>query len=188
MTGSPTRCPPSSSKHGATHGIQWADFDGDGALDLAITNNNPGGTHYLYRNVLPPERARRSIQVMVLDHQGHATKAGSEVRIYAPGTRTVWGGRIVDSGSGYCSQNVLPVHFGLPKEGRVDVEVTALTKAGRKITRVANVDPNKLPRRVLVVKLPRVCRNEFRSRVSFGSRNGCHRRRFRFARPTAGRT
>jgi hypothetical protein len=50
---------------------------------------------------------------------------------------------------------VLPVHFGLPKDGRVDVEVTALTKAGRKIARVANVDPNKLPRRVLVVKLPK---------------------------------
>jgi len=147
--------PPEFVKHGATHGIQWADFDGDGALDLAIANNNPGGTHYLYKNMLPPERARRSLQVMVLDHQGHATRAGSEVRIYAPGTRTVWGGRIVDSGSGYCSQSVLPVHFGLPTDGRVDVEVTGFMKGGRKITRVANVDPNKLPRRVLVVKLPR---------------------------------
>ena len=147
--------PPEFVKHGATHGVQWMDFDGNGALDLAIANNNPGGTHYLYKNMLPPERARRSLQVMVLDHQGHATKAGSEVRIYAPGTRTVWGGRIVDSGSGYCSQNVAPVHFGLPKDGRVDVEITALTKTGRKVTRIANVDPNKLPRRVLVVKLPK---------------------------------
>jgi hypothetical protein len=141
-------------KHGATHGIQWADFDGDGALDLAIANNNPGGTHYLYRNVLPADTARRSIQVMVLDQQRRATKAGAEVRIYAPGTRTVWGGRIVDSGSGYCSQSVLPVHFGLPKNSHVDVEVTSLTQGGRKITRVANVDPNKLPRRVLVLTVP----------------------------------
>lgn len=140
--------------HGATHGIQWADFDGDGALDLAIANNNPGGTHSLYRNILPAEQARRSIQVRVVDRRGHATKAGSEVRIYAPGTRTVWGGRIVDSGSGYCSQSVIPVHFGLPKESRVDVEVTSFTGSGRKITRVANVDPNGLARRVLVVKVP----------------------------------
>ena len=147
--------PPEFVKHGATHGIQWADFDGDGALDLAITNNNPGGTHYLYKNMLPPERARRSLQVMVLDHQGHATKAGSEVRIYAPGTRTVWGGRIVDTGSGYCSQSVLPVHFGLPKDGHVDVEITSLTKTGRKVHRIASVDPNKPARRVLVVKLPK---------------------------------
>src|SRR5882672_399459 len=28
---------------GATHGIQWVDFDGDGALDLAMANNNPEG-------------------------------------------------------------------------------------------------------------------------------------------------
>ena len=47
----------------------------------------------------------------------------------------------------------MPVHLGLPNEGKVDVEVTAMTKGGRKVTRVANVDPNKLPRRVLVVKV-----------------------------------
>jgi hypothetical protein len=91
--------------------------------------------------------------VLVLDDKGHYTRAGSEVRIYAPGTRRVLGSRIVDTGSGYCSQNAMPVHFGLPSETRVDVEVTSLTRAGRKITRVANVDPNKLPRRVLVVRI-----------------------------------
>jgi hypothetical protein len=145
--------PPEFIKHGATHGIQWADFDGDGALDLAIANNNPGGTHYLYRNTLAPERARRSLQVLVLDERGRYTRAGSEVRVYAPGTRAILGSRLVDTGSGYCSQNVMPVHFGLPRGGRVDVEVTAMTKSGRKITRVANVDPNKLSRRTLVVKV-----------------------------------
>ena len=36
--------------------------------------------------------------------------------------------------------------------GKVDVEVTSMTKAGRKVTRVAGVDPNKLPKRALVVK------------------------------------
>ena len=51
------------AKHGATHGVQWVDFDGDGALDLALANNNPDGGHYLFRNLLPPDRARRSIQV-----------------------------------------------------------------------------------------------------------------------------
>ncbi len=138
-------------EHGATHGIQWADFDGDGALDLAIANNNPNGTHSVYRNVMPPQLARRSIQVLVLDKNGRYTRAGSEVRIYKPGTREVWGGRIVDSGSGYCSQSAMPVHFGLPKSGRVDVEVTSFTAAGRKITRAANVDPDRLARRTLVL-------------------------------------
>lgn len=139
-------------KHGATHGVQWVDFDGDGALDLALTNNNPNGGHYLFRNVMPAEKARRSVQVTVVDEKGRHTRAGAEVRVYAPGTRKVLGGRLVDSGGGYCSQSIVPVHVGLPSDGKVDVEVTRMTKAGRKVTRVANVDPNKLPKRVLVVK------------------------------------
>ena len=31
--------------HGATHGVVWVDFDGDGALDLSLANNNPDGGH-----------------------------------------------------------------------------------------------------------------------------------------------
>jgi VCBS repeat protein len=141
------------AKHGATHGVQWVDFDGDGALDLALTNNNPTGGHYLFRNRLSAERARRSIQVRVVDAHGCHTLAGSEVRVYTPGSRKVLGARIVDTGSGYCSQSVVPVHIGLTTDGKVDVEVTTMTKAGRKVTRVGGVDPNKLPKRVLVVKI-----------------------------------
>jgi hypothetical protein len=36
---------------------------------------------------------------------------------------------------------------------RVARRAAAMTKTGRKTTRVANVDPNGLPRRVLVVKV-----------------------------------
>jgi penicillin G amidase len=149
-----TAMPELVATHGATHGVQWVDFDGDGALDLALANNNPKGGHYLFRNTLPPARARRSIQVMVVDERGRHTRAGSEVRVYAPGTRTVLGGRIVDTGGGYCSQSIVPVHIGLPSDGKVDVEVTTMGKSGRKVSRVANVDPNALPKRVLVVKAP----------------------------------
>jgi hypothetical protein len=138
---------------GATHGIQWADFDGNGALDLAMANNNPNGHHYLWRNLLPPERAARSLQVMVVDERGRYTKAGSEVRIYAPRTRQVLGSRLVDTGSGYCSQNVSPVHFGLLAEGPVDIEVTSMSKSGRKITRMAGVDQAHLSSRVLTIKV-----------------------------------
>lgn len=139
-------------KHDATHGVQWADFDGDGALDLALADNGPAGVHFLYRNRLPPDKARRSIQVLVLDSKGHYTRAGSEVRIYRAGTQKLQGTRLVDTGSGYCSQNAMPVHFGLPVEGKVDIEVTALTHAGRKITRVAGVDPRSLMGKPLTVK------------------------------------
>jgi hypothetical protein len=142
------------AKHGATHGVQWVDFDRDGALDLALANNNPGGGHYLFRNALPADRARRSIQVDVVDLRGRHTRAGSEVRVYEAGTRNVLGGRLVDTGSGYCSQSVIPVHVGLPREGVVDVEVTSMSNSGRQTTRVAKVDPNALPNRVLVVRTP----------------------------------
>ena len=141
------------AKHGATHGVQWVDFDGDGALDLTLANNNPNGGHYLFRNALPADRARRSIQVAVVDGHGRRTRAGSEVRVYAAGTRNVLGARLVDTGSGYCSQSVIPVHLGLPAADKVDVEVTTMTKAGRKTTRVAGLDPNKLPKRVLTVRV-----------------------------------
>ena len=142
------------AKHGATHGVQWVDFDGDGGLDLALANNNTTGGHYVFRNKLPSALARRSIQVSVVDEHGRHTRPGSDVRVYAPGSRSVLGGRLVDTGSGYCSQSVVPVHIGLGRDGKVDVEVTSMTRAGRRITRVPNVDPNALPRRVLVVKVP----------------------------------
>ena len=60
---------------------------------------------------------------------------------------------LVDTGSGYCSQNLLPVHIGLPTDGRIDVEVTALTPTGRHVTRVANVNPANVRGRVVIVKV-----------------------------------
>ena len=141
-------------KHGATHMVEWADYDKDGAVDVAFGNNNPEGRNALYRNQLPPAQAAAALEVSVLDSRGHATRAGAEVRLYVVGSRKVVGGRIVDTGSGYTSQSQAPVHFGLGNVKKVDVEVTSFTPAGRKITRVANVDPAKVPGHVLVVKVP----------------------------------
>ena len=55
------------------------------AIDLATASNNPEGKNALYRDLVPPEQARRSLEVLVLDRRGHATRAGSEVRLYVPG-------------------------------------------------------------------------------------------------------
>jgi hypothetical protein len=140
--------------HGATHGIQWADFDRDGDLDFALANNNPKGTHTLYRNLLTATDAARSVQVQVVDSRGRATRPGAEVRVYAAGSRTPLGMGIVDSGGGYCSQNVMPVHVGLGTTSPVDVEVTTMSGAKRAITRVASVRPGVLPQAVVVVKTP----------------------------------
>jgi hypothetical protein len=142
-------------KRGATHAVHWIDFDADGDVDLSLANNNPAGANHLYRNMLPDDRAWRSVQVLVVDANGRATKAGAEVRLYAAGTRTLLGAALVDSGGGYCSQNVAPLHFGVPGDGAVDIEVTSMGKAGPRVTRERSVRAQKAKARIVVVKVPR---------------------------------
>lgn len=116
--------PPSIRALQADHGAQWADVDRDGDLDLALTGSRADGMHLVLRNQLPAEAASRNFQVRIVDANSHAVRAGTEVRIYAPGTTRLLGARLVDSGSGYDSQNDLPVHFGLPTAmTRVDLQI-----------------------------------------------------------------
>jgi hypothetical protein len=133
-------------KHDATHGVQFVDFDGDGRLDLALTNNDPGGGgHPLLRNTA---RARgRGFLIDVVDGRGRRTLAGSEVRVFQPGTRILLASGLVDSGSGYCSQNAMPVHVGVPTvpatwRETVDVEVTVVGRGERRVISARNVAPD----------------------------------------------
>jgi hypothetical protein len=125
----------------ASHGALWADVDGDGALDLALAGSRDEGMHLVLRNALPPEVARRSVQVRVLDTAGRATRAGAEVRLYAAGTKRLLGTRLVDTGSGYNAQSDVPVHFGLPSMDPVDVEVTWPAGGRRTVQRVTGIRP-----------------------------------------------
>ncbi|HEX7139532.1 MAG TPA: CRTAC1 family protein, partial [Vicinamibacterales bacterium] len=130
---------PLLDQHDASHGVQWVDFDNDGALDLALANNDPGGGHYLFRNRLSPELARRGLSVDVVDAHGRHTLAGAEVRVYAAGTRRLISSGLVDTGGGYCSQNVMPVHVAAGDAPRVDIEVASMSTHGRKVTALRNV-------------------------------------------------
>ncbi len=135
------------------HGAHWVDFDQDGDLDLALTGAAADGMHHLLRNELSEEHAKQSLQILVLDGRGHYTRAGSEVRLYEAGTEKLIGTNILDTGSGYNSQNAMPVHFGLRGVNTVDVEVTVLTDSGRKSVRLENVDPTKYEGRYLIMKV-----------------------------------
>ena len=147
------RLPDIIAANDTDHGVQWADFDQDGDLDLALAANDPAGSHYLFRNELEAEIAARSIQVLVFDEDGHYTRAGSEVRVYRAGSDELVGLRLVDTGSGYNAQNAKPVHIGLPETMAIDVHVTVLTPEGRRTDIFRDVDWQALDGRPFEVRV-----------------------------------
>jgi hypothetical protein len=145
--------PPNVLALTASHGVQWADVDGDGAVDLALAGSRTEASHPVLRNVVSPDIARRSLQVRVVNAGGRALHAGAEVRVYAAGTRQLLGTRWLDAGSGYDAQSDSPVHFGLPSMAAVDVEVTVPTGTSRRKTTVRGVAPAAHAGRWLSVRL-----------------------------------
>lgn len=136
--------PPSIRRLQADHGVQWADVDGDGDVDLALNGSRSDGMHFILRNMLPAAAASRSVQVRVLDATGHATRAGAEVRVFAAGSTRVIGSRLIDGGSGYDSQNDAPVHVGVPPGvTQVDVQVIMPQRGTRTPVWQRGVSPGK---------------------------------------------
>ena len=132
---------------GTSHGISWADYDGDGDVDLAVANNHADGSHALYQNELSTLNNENSLQVVVLDKNGHWTRAGATVTLSASTWDTSMAdqqsyitSRIVDTGGGYSSQGATPVHFGIPT-GIELVNLTVQWYEGRPQTQtITNVD------------------------------------------------
>ncbi|MEX1184884.1 MAG: CRTAC1 family protein [Gemmatimonadota bacterium] len=125
----------------ASHGVQWADADDDGDLDVALAGTAAGAAHPLLRNTLARNAAARSLMVAVHDDRGRALP-GAEVRVYRAGTRTLLGTRLIDTGSGYNAQSVQPVHIGVADADVVDVEVIVAARGARSLTRVGAVAVN----------------------------------------------
>jgi hypothetical protein len=138
----------------ADHGVQWADFDADGDVDLALTGSRPDGMHSLLRNLLPSGDARRSLRVRVSDERTTPNRSGAEVRLYESGSGRLLGTRLVDAGSGYNTQSSMPVHFGVPP-GIAAVDIEAVFPGGRRriTTRIAGV--RDWQGRELAISVPR---------------------------------
>jgi hypothetical protein len=134
----------------ADHGASWADVDRDGDLDLALTGARPDGMHLVMRNGLSSGVAARSLSVRVQDAGGRLCP-GALVRLVETDGRVQL--RQVDAGSGYDAQDDLPVHFGLPSEGRVQLAVTCPSAAPGGGSRSLAVDPAEWRGRVLVVSV-----------------------------------
>jgi len=135
----------------ADHGVQWADFDMDGDEDLALTGSRADGMHSIMRNMLPAAAGQRSLHVRVANQRGHALFAGAEVRVYAAGTQNLLATRLLDTGSGYDSQNDMPVHIGLPDGSGTAVDV-AVRLQGRRSAGVTGVDPRSYRGKVLSIR------------------------------------
>ena len=137
--------------NGSDHGVQWADFNHDGALDLSLTDDfsKSVARHTLLKNNLGDTARKRSLEIMVRDAQGKFAP-GAEVRLYDKAGK-VLGSRLVNTGDGYNSQSVTPVHFGLATDQPVTVEVTYITGTARVVQRQEGVKPADWAGKVLTV-------------------------------------
>jgi hypothetical protein len=135
------------------HGVQWADFDADGDVDLALTAAPADGRHSLLRNSLLAERAAQGISIMVRDDAGRMIGPGSEIRVISSATGALLGTRLVDSGSGYNSQSAAPVHFGLGTNERIDIEVTVLRDGRRVVSLLERVAVRDVEGRLLRLRI-----------------------------------
>ncbi|MDQ3544186.1 MAG: CRTAC1 family protein [Actinomycetota bacterium] len=136
----------------ADHGVQFVDYDNDGAIDLTLTDGyGPVGGHFVFRNALPDESKKRSLSVLVLDSKGHHTRFGAEVRLFDKSGRIIASRQVV-TGGGYNSQRAAPVHFGLARIEPVRVEVTFMSKGGRKKQTVNDVNPASFYGKSLVIR------------------------------------
>src|SRR5437762_1697866 len=83
-----------------------SDFNGDGKLDMVINNNN--ATPTIYMNNL--KNVGKCIEVKLVGTESNHDAIGARVRLSVAGKTLT---RQVEAGSGYASEAMLPLHFGL---------------------------------------------------------------------------
>jgi hypothetical protein len=100
-------------------GLSTGDFDYDGKLDMVIGHYADGGDNpnkiALYRNIT--NNSNNWIGIKVNGYYPNLDAIGARVRIVAGGLSQV---REVSGGSGFGSQNMLPLHFGIGNALMVD--------------------------------------------------------------------
>ena len=104
-------------------GAAYADYDGDGDLDVLVTAN--GGPPRLLRN--DGGDRNRMLRVRTVGTASNRDGIGARIDVTAGG-RTQW--QVVKTGSSYLSQSELPVTFGLGGQAQAD-EVTVTWPGGR---------------------------------------------------------
>jgi hypothetical protein len=117
-------------------GAAYGDFDNDGDLDLLITSNN--GPARLLRN----DNANQNdlLRIRTVGTKSNRDGIGAKLTLKTSKGKSF---SMVKTGSSYCSQNELPIVFGLgaPEEGKV-VSVEIVWPSGQRDT-IADVKPNQ---------------------------------------------
>jgi enediyne biosynthesis protein E4 len=88
-------------------GAAYADYDGDGDLDIVVTTNN--GAAHLFRN--DGGNANNTLRIRTIGTTSNRDGIGARVELNLPGGGKPW--QIVKTGSSYASQSELPLTFGL---------------------------------------------------------------------------
>jgi len=118
-----------------SRGMGVADFNGDGRLDMIINNNNE--TPFLYLNNL--SKSGNALVLKLIGTHSNRDAIGACVRLTAGG-KTMR--RQVEAGSGYASEAMLPLHFGLGSADRI--ESIEITWPSGSVQRIEGADLNAL--------------------------------------------
>ncbi len=122
------------------------DFDNDGRLDLFLASWWPEARSLLLRNETSgPPGGGRWLQVQVQGGQGvNRMGIGARVHLYPAGklgeAAALLGSREIAVGYGYASGQPAVAHFGLGREGIVDVEVLLPHGKGKIVRRGVRAD------------------------------------------------
>lgn len=132
---------------GIGRGVAYADFNGDGCLDLYLTNMGrsaqDGEQARLFQNSCT--WANNWLTIKTVGTDSNRDGIGARIKLTAGGNTQI---REVAAGSSNKSQNMLPVHFGLGKSEIVD-SIQIHWPSG-KLQTLSNVAPNQ----VLIITEP----------------------------------
>ena len=131
---------------GDRRGVAFCDFDGDGRLDLGISDKRDFNS--LFKNTTA--NVGNWLKVKLYRANGQIDAIGSFVYVYSEGhigePSELLGVRYAEGATGYSAQNDPVLHFGLAGHTKVDVRVKF---PQGKVTNILNVDVN---RRITVVE------------------------------------